>query len=64
MCLLYMRLRRQFNFNIRKMKPTEFLNYETPQVEIIEVEVENGFAVSTGDTPNDFPYGGDVTPAQ
>ena len=44
------------------MKIIEFLNYETPQVEIIEVEVEKGFAVS-GD-PNDFPNGGDVTPAQ
>ena len=44
------------------MKTTEFLNYEAPQVEVVEVEVEKGFAVS-GD-PKDFPYGGDVTPAQ
>ena len=28
------------------MKTTEFLSYEAPQVEIVEVEVENGFAVS------------------
>ncbi len=29
------------------MKTNEFLNYEAPQVEIVEVEVEQGFAVST-----------------
>lgn len=28
------------------MKTNEFLNYEAPQVEIVEVEVEQGFAVS------------------
>ena len=28
------------------MKTTEFLDYEAPQVEVIEVEVEQGFAVS------------------
>ena len=28
------------------MKTNEFLNYEAPQVEIVEVEVEKGFAVS------------------
>lgn len=31
------------------MKKEEFLNYESPSVEIIEVEVENGFA-ATGNT--------------
>ena len=36
------------------MKTNEFLNYEAPQVEIIEVEVEKGFAVSGID---DMPYG-------
>lgn len=36
------------------MKTNEFLNYEAPQVEIIEVEVEQGFAVSGID---DMPYG-------
>ena len=46
------------------MKTTEFLNYETPQVEIIEVEVEKGFATSTGATLNDFGNGGDLTPAE
>ncbi len=29
-------------------KKTELLNYETPQVEIIKVEVEQGFAASAG----------------
>lgn len=33
--------------------------YETPVVEIIEVEVEKGFAVSNGDGEPMFPgYGG------
>lgn len=29
------------------MKTNEFLNYEAPQVEVIEVEVEKGFAISS-----------------
>ena len=33
----------------------EFLNYEAPMVEVIEVEVEQGFAVSD---PMDVTYGG------
>ena len=36
------------------MKTYDFLNYEAPQVEVIEVEVEQGFAVSGID---DMPYG-------
>lgn len=32
------------------MNAQEFLNYEAPQVEVIEVEVEKGFAAS--DTTN------------
>lgn len=36
------------------MNNNEFLNYEAPQVEVIEVEVEQGFAVSGID---DMPYG-------
>ena len=36
------------------MKTNEFLNYEAPQAEVIEVEVEQGFAVSGID---DMPYG-------
>ena len=34
------------------------MSYEAPQVEIVEVEVEQGFATSTsGDAPIDFiPY--------
>jgi len=36
------------------MKKMEFVKYETPQVEIIEVEVEKGFAGSDGvDTDDD-----------
>lgn len=30
------------------MKTQEFVNYEAPLVEIIEVEVERGFAASPG----------------
>lgn len=33
------------------MKTNEILNYEAPQVEIIEVEVEKGFATSNGMDP-------------
>ena len=38
------------------MNQNEFMNYEAPQVEIVEVEVEQGFAVSGID---DMPYGED-----
>lgn len=32
--------------------------YEAPKVEVIEVEVEKGFAVSTPDySPNNIPWG-------
>lgn len=37
------------------MNKNEILNYEAPQVEIIEVEVEKGFATSSGDI-DDMPY--------
>ena len=30
--------------------------YETPQVEIMEVAIEKGFATSGGDTIDDMPY--------
>lgn len=36
------------------MNNNEFLNYEAPQVEVIEVEVEKEFAVSN---PESMPYG-------
>lgn len=36
------------------MKTNEFLNYEVPEVEFAEVEVEKGFAVSD---PESMPYG-------
>jgi len=32
------------------MKKEDLLNYESPSVEIIEVEVENGFGVSSSGT--------------
>lgn len=44
------------------MKTTEILNYEAPQVEIVEVEVEKGFAVS-GDL-EDIINGGSVNQPQ
>ena len=38
------------------MNNNEMMSYEAPQVEIVEVEVEQGFATS-GDAPIDFiPY--------
>lgn len=37
------------------MKKTEILNYESPQVEVVEIEVEKGFATSNG--IDDMPYG-------
>ena len=39
------------------MKETAFQDYETPQVEIVEVEVEQGFQAS-GD-PRFTPFGGE-----
>lgn len=33
------------------MKNNEFLNYEAPLVEVVEVEVEQGFQASGGDYP-------------
>ena len=42
------------------MKTEETLAYEAPQVEIIEVEVEKGFAASAEPALSDFGYGGDL----
>lgn len=39
------------------MEKVRVLNYESPQVEIIEVEVEQGFA--TSGNPSDYEYGGE-----
>ena len=39
------------------MNEKELLNYEAPQVEIVEVEVERGFEAS-GAPIDDMPYGG------
>lgn len=38
------------------MKTNEILNYEAPQVEIVEVEVEQGFATS-GEPTFTNPFG-------
>lgn len=35
----------------------EEMVYETPQVKMIEVEVEQGFALSPGGTGNDMEWG-------
>ena len=40
--------------DIRNMKEQNFMTYETPQVELIEVQVEQGFAIS--DVENGFGY--------
>ena len=42
------------------MKTEEMMVYEAPQVEVIEVEVEKGFAASAEPTLSDFGYGGDL----
>lgn len=34
------------------MKEGKILNYEAPSMEIVEVEVESGFALSSGNTEN------------
>ena len=39
-----------------KNKEQTMAAYEAPKVEVIEVQVEKGFATSGG--PNDFGYGG------
>ena len=38
------------------MKTTEFLDYEAPQVEVSEVEVEQGFAVSEPSPLNNYHW--------
>ncbi|MBQ4056317.1 MAG: hypothetical protein IJD32_04350 [Bacteroidaceae bacterium] len=48
------------------MNTTEILNYEAPQVEIVEVEVEKGFAASGSGEGflDDFTNGGSVNQPQ
>ena len=41
------------------MTDNKILNYETPLVELMEVEVEKGFATSAN--PADFGWGGDLS---
>ena len=43
------------------MKTNDFLNYEAPQVEIVEVEVEQGFAVSGYGSDSDDTVVGSLT---
>ena len=40
----------------RIMKTEKKLNYEAPQVEVIEVQIEQGFAASNGD--GELPFFG------
>ena len=51
-----MKILNKMNIN---MKTEEMMVYEAPQVEIIEVEVEKGFAASA--EPADFGYGGNLS---
>lgn len=39
------------------MKKVEFVKYEAPAVEVVEVEVEKGFAASQGGTGEDMGWG-------
>ena len=48
-----MKILNKMNIN---MKTEEMMVYEAPQVEIIEVEVEKGFATSTVSTLSDYNY--------
>ena len=42
------------------MKKMEFIKYDAPQVEIIEVEVEKGFAATGDGNVEDPDYGGGI----
>ncbi len=39
------------------MKKVEFIKYDAPEVEIIEVEVEKGFAASSVENPEEDKKG-------
>ena len=43
------------------MKTEEMMVYEAPQVSVIEVEVEKGFAASAEPALSHFGYGGDLS---
>lgn len=43
------------------MEKKLFMSYEAPLVEIIEVEVEQGFATSNDGATRDFDFGGDLS---
>ncbi len=42
------------------MKKMEFIKYEAPEVEIIEVEVEKGFAATNPSNVEDPELGGSI----
>ena len=48
-----------FNFIVLKIMETKSMEmYEAPKVEVIEVEVEKGFAVTGPEySPNNLPWG-------
>ena len=52
-----MKILNKMNIN---MKTEEMMVYEAPQVSVIEVEIEKGFATSTEPILSDFGYGGDL----
>ncbi len=43
------------------MDKKEFMLYEAPKVEILEVEVEKGFSASNEGNTRDYGYGGDLS---
>jgi len=53
-----MKILNKMNIN---MKTEEMMVYEAPQVSVIEVEVEKGFAASAEPALSDFGYGGDLS---
>mgnify|MGYP004689436359 CR=1 FL=1 len=38
-----------------------FSDYQSPKVEMMEIELERGFATSNGGTPGDYEDGGEYT---
>ena len=52
-----MKILNKMNIN---MKTEEMMVYEAPQVSVIEVEVEKGFAASAEPALSDFGNGGDL----
>lgn len=42
------------------MEKQRFDNYQAPQLEVLEVEIESGFATSGEGNPNDYGWGGGI----